>query len=68
MLSPSSSPPFLSLSFSDRNRVGLQDTRISRGDGGSVFVMVKDVSLTPVMPPPTANAAEEVIAEAMFDE
>ena len=31
----------------------LQDTRISRGDGGSVFVLVKDVSFPSDLPPST---------------
>lgn len=31
----------------------VQDTRISRGDGGSVFVLVKDVSFPSNLPPST---------------
>ena len=31
----------------------MQDTRISRGDGGSVFVLVKDVSFPSDLPPTT---------------
>lgn len=31
----------------------MQDTRISRGDGGSVFVLVKDVSFPSDLPPST---------------
>ncbi len=31
----------------------MQDTRISRGDGGSVFVLVKDVSFPSNLPPST---------------
>jgi hypothetical protein len=35
----------------------VQDTRISRGDGGSVFVLVKDVSFSvPADLPPTTTA------------
>lgn len=30
-----------------------QDTRITRGDGGSVFVLVKDVSFSAPLPPTT---------------
>lgn len=33
-----------------------QDTRISRGDGGSVFVLVKDVSFSAASPPATTTA------------
>lgn len=36
---------------------GVQDTRVSRGDGGSVFVLVKDVSFSiPSDLPPTTTA------------
>lgn len=38
-----------------------QDTRITRGDVGSVFVLVKDVSL---QQPMTASAVAQLNAEA----
>lgn len=33
-----------------------EDTRITRGDGGSVFILVKEVSISP--PAPAAAAAD----------
>ena len=41
------------------------DTRITRGDGGSVFVLVKDVSFNSP-PPPPLSAEQEAVAEAMM--
>lgn len=42
-----------------------EDTRITRGDGGSVFILVKDVSLSSA-PPPPLTADQEAVAEAMM--
>jgi len=42
-----------------------EDTRITRGDGGSVFILVKDVSLNSP-PPPPLTADQEAVAEAMM--
>lgn len=42
-----------------------EDTRITRGDGGSVFILVKDVSLNSA-PPPPPTAEQEAVAEAMM--
>jgi hypothetical protein len=42
-----------------------EDTRITRGDGGSVFILVKDVSLSGP-PPPPLTAEQQAAAEAMM--
>jgi hypothetical protein len=42
-----------------------EDTRITRGDGGSVFILVKDVSLSSP-PPPPMSAEQQTAAEAMM--
>jgi hypothetical protein len=42
-----------------------EDTRITRGDGGSVFILVKDVSLSSP-PPPPLTAEQQAAAEAMM--
>jgi PAP_fibrillin len=45
-----------------------EDTRIARGDGGSVFVLVKEVSLAPSTPPeetPPPTLPEEYEAEIL---
>lgn len=43
----------------------VQDTRISRGDGGSVFVLVKDVSFSaPGVPLPSTTTAIVPIEDA----
>lgn len=41
------------------------DTRITRGDGGSVFILVKDVSLSSP-PPPPMSVEQQTAAEAMM--
>lgn len=42
-----------------------EDTRITRGDGGSVFILVKDVSLSSP-PPPPMSVEQQTAAEAMM--
>lgn len=44
-----------------------EDTRITRGDGGSVYILVKDVSFTTsALPPPPPSAEQAAAAEAMM--
>jgi hypothetical protein len=42
-----------------------EDTRVTRGDGGSVFILVKDVSLSSP-PPPPMSAEQQTAAEALM--
>lgn len=42
------------------------DTRITRGDGGSVFILVKDAAPGSPAAPPAMSAEQQATAEAMM--
>lgn len=58
-----SQTPDLSFPIGDQAQTWLlttyldEDTRITRGDGGSVFILVKDVSITPIVIEPPVETA-----------
>jgi len=60
-----SQTPDLSFPIGDQSQTWLlttyldEDTRITRGDGGSIFILVKDVSITPIVIEPTGDLATE---------
>ena len=62
-----SQTPDLSFPIGDQSQTWLlttyldEDTRITRGDGGSIFILVKDVSIMPIVIEPTGDLATVVM-------